>query len=256
MDWEGIFSDVYQYVSLEGHLEILWGKTLPQLLEKWLPLQGERAHSQTPISIQIKSKSNPIHFLLFFLPLSPGPTWELCGSYHLFQSCFSFFVRLHRQPFGSYHLFQYKKRTLVLCWGAYLIPSGKGVGGGGGVLATCSYRGSLFPAPIPLCVSFCAWTIHGLPTQSKDPYFVQDNPWIVQIHTLSLTYILAFVLCTVWLVVFRKSMSIFEIEIASIFSVFAIWFCIIYTCLRSLYCMAGCIQNHRTDGRTELSSTD
>ena len=52
--------------------------------------------------------------------------------------------------------------------------------------------------------------------------------------------ILAFVLCTVWLVVFRKSMSIFEIEIASIrksmstfeieiasiFSLFAIWFCI------------------------------
>ena len=68
-------------------------------------------------------------------------------------------------------------------------------------------------------------------------------------------YILAFVLCTVWLVVFRKSMSIFEIEIASIFSVFAIWLCI-YTCLRSLCCLAGCIQNHPTDGRTELSSTD
>ena len=40
-------------------------------------------------------------------------------------------------------------------------------------------------------------------------------------------YILAFILCTVWLVVFRKSRSIFEIEIAGIFSVFAIWFCII-----------------------------
>ena len=64
-------------------------------------------------------------------------------------------------------------------------------------------------------------------------------------------YRCAFVLCTVWLVVFRKSMSIFEIEIASIFSVFAIWFCI-YTCLRSLCCMAGRIQNHRTDGQTEL----
>ena len=81
------------------------GKTLPQLLEKWFPLQGERAHSQTPISIQIKSESNPIHFLLFFLPLSPGQP-ELCGSYHLLQSCFSFFVRLHGQPFGSYHLLQ------------------------------------------------------------------------------------------------------------------------------------------------------
>ena len=52
----------------------------------------------------------------------------------------------------------------------------------------------------------------------------------------------------------QKTMSIFEIEIASIFSVFAIWFCI-YTCLRSLYCMAGCI-HHLTDGRTELSNTD
>ena len=61
------------------------------------------------------------------------------------------------------------------------------MGGGGGGGGT-SYRGSLFPAPIPLCVSFCAWTIHRLPAQSKDPYFVEDNPWIVQIHTLSLTY--------------------------------------------------------------------
>ena len=38
-----------------------------------------------------------------------------------------------------------------------------------------------------------------------------------------------------WLISFNV------IEIASIFSVFATWFCI-YTCLRSLYCMAGCIQ--------------
>ena len=50
-------------------------------------------------------------------------------------------------------------------------------------------------------------------------------------------------------------MSIIEIEIASIFSVFEIWFCI-YTCLRSLRSMAGCIQNHRTDGKIVLSSTD
>ena len=40
----------------------------------------------------------------FFLCLQGQP--ELCGSYHLLQSCFSFFVRLHGQPepFGSYHL--------------------------------------------------------------------------------------------------------------------------------------------------------
>ena len=48
---------------------------------------------------------------------------------------------------------------------------------------------------------------------------------------------------------------LYEIERASIFSVFAIWFCI-YTCLRSLCSMAGCIQNHHTDGQTEMSSTD
>ena len=48
------------------------------------------------------------------------------------------------------------------------------------------------PAPIPLCVSFCVWIIHGFPAQSKDPYFVQDNPWIVQIHTLSLTYVIGY----------------------------------------------------------------
>ena len=53
-------------LCLFRHLEIFWGKTLPQLLEKWFPLQGERAHSQTPISIQIKSqiKSNPFFSLL------------------------------------------------------------------------------------------------------------------------------------------------------------------------------------------------
>ena len=50
----------------------------------------------------------------------------------------------------------------------------------------------------------------------------------------------------------RKSNSTFEIEIASIFSLFAI----LYTWLCSLYGMASCIQNHRKDGRTELSSTD
>ena len=100
-----IFSDVYQYVSLEGHLEIFWGKTLPQLLEKWFLLQGERAHSQSPISIQIKSKSNPNHFCSsFFLCLQGQP--ELCGSYHLLQSCFSFFVHLHGEPFSSYHILQ------------------------------------------------------------------------------------------------------------------------------------------------------
>ena len=115
----GLFAtlDMYIYIvyglrrnilrlCLFRHLEIFWGKTLPKLLEKWFPLQGERAHSQTPISIQIKSqiKSNLFFSSSFFLCLQGQP--ELCGSYHLLQSCFSFFVRLHGQPFGSYHLLQ------------------------------------------------------------------------------------------------------------------------------------------------------
>ena len=74
---------MYQYVSLEGHLEIFWGKTLPQLLEKWFPLQGERAHSQTPISIPNQIQS--IYCSSFFLCLQGQP--ELRGSYHLLQSC-------------------------------------------------------------------------------------------------------------------------------------------------------------------------
>ena len=66
-------------------------------------------------------------------------------------------------------------------------------------------------------------------------------------------YLPSFFVLYGWL--YSENQSIFEIEIASTFSVFAIWFCI-YTCLRSLYSMTGCIQNHRTHGRTELSSTD
>ena len=53
--------------------------------------------------IQIKSKlnPNPLFCSSFFLCLQGQP--ELCGSYHLLQSCFSFFIRLHDQPesFGS-----------------------------------------------------------------------------------------------------------------------------------------------------------
>ena len=59
-----------------------------------------------PISIQIKSKSNAnqiksIFYSSFFLCFQGQP--ELCGNYHLIQSSFSFFVRLHGQPepFGS-----------------------------------------------------------------------------------------------------------------------------------------------------------
>ena len=58
---------------------------------------------KSPMSIQIKS----IPFLSsFFLCLQGQP--ELCGSYHLLQSCFSFFIHLHGQPelFGCYHLLQ------------------------------------------------------------------------------------------------------------------------------------------------------
>ena len=48
-------------------------------------------------------------------------------------------------------------------------------------------------------------------------------------------------------------MSIFEIEIGNIFSVFAIWFCI-YTCLRSLNCMSGCIQKINVIFEIEIAS--
>ena len=45
--------------------------TNPITLEKWFPLQCERAHSltflKTPIFIQIKSKSNPFHFFALLL---------------------------------------------------------------------------------------------------------------------------------------------------------------------------------------------
>ena len=66
-------------------------------LEKWFPLQGERAHSLkkffflTPISIQIKSDPNPIQsiFCTSFVLCFQGQS-ELCGSYHLHQCCFSF----------------------------------------------------------------------------------------------------------------------------------------------------------------------
>ena len=59
---------------------------------------------KTPISIQIKFKS--IFYSSFFLCLQGQP--ELCGGYHLHQSCISFFFCLHGQPepFGSYHLLQ------------------------------------------------------------------------------------------------------------------------------------------------------
>ena len=71
------------------------------ILEKWFPLQGERAHSLKNTSFRyqikvfdIKSKLNSFFFCSsFFLRLQGQP--ELCGCYHLLQSCFSFYVLLH-----------------------------------------------------------------------------------------------------------------------------------------------------------------
>ena len=94
---------------------------------------------------------------------------------------------LHRTPIRKGHSFPAGGHLIPS--GGHLIPSGGHLIPSGGYLLHVAVGGSLFPAPIPLCVSFYAWTIHGLSAQSKDPYFVQDNPWIVQIHTLSLTYI-------------------------------------------------------------------
>ena len=60
---------------------------------------------KNPISIQIKIKYIPFSPSLFLCLLGQP---ELCGSYHLLQSCFSFFIFLHGQPepFGSCHLLQ------------------------------------------------------------------------------------------------------------------------------------------------------
>ena len=60
---------------------------------KWFPLQGERAHSLKKKVFDIKFKLNSFLFCSsFFLRLQGQP--ELCGCYHLIQSCFSFYVRL------------------------------------------------------------------------------------------------------------------------------------------------------------------
>ena len=75
-------------------------------LEKWLPLQGERAHSLKEKKVfYIKSELNSLIFCSsFFLRLQGQP--ELCGCYHLLQYCFSFYVRLHGklELFASDHL--------------------------------------------------------------------------------------------------------------------------------------------------------
>ena len=96
---------IYIYKNLKESTTVCSLRSLHSLatlarsqLEKWFPLQGERTHSlkflKTPISIQIKSKSNPnqIHSTSFILCFQGQP--ELCGSYHLHQSCFSFSVSM------------------------------------------------------------------------------------------------------------------------------------------------------------------
>ena len=66
-------------------------------------------------------------------------------------------------------------------------------------------------------------------------------------------YTLAFALYTVWLVVFRISMSIFEIEIASIFFVCNL----VCTYLPSFFVPYGWLYSESSYGRTTvLSSTD
>ena len=62
---------IYMYCitpPLTVHFTMMCSVRYQPILEKWFPLQGERVHSlkflKTPISIQVKSKSNtnPIHF--------------------------------------------------------------------------------------------------------------------------------------------------------------------------------------------------
>ena len=81
--------------------------SLTQLLQKWVPLLGKRTYSMNflvfensfSIQIQFKSNSNQIHsfFGLLSSSVSKGQP-ELCGYYHLLQSCSSFFFRIHGQP--------------------------------------------------------------------------------------------------------------------------------------------------------------
>ena len=78
-----------------------------------VPITGRAGSFLEFLKLQSQSKLNPNQiksnpfFCSSFFHCLQGQS-ELCGSYHLLQSCFSFFVCLHGQlePFGSYHLLQ------------------------------------------------------------------------------------------------------------------------------------------------------
>ena len=74
---------------------------------KMAPITGRAGSFLEFKKIQFQSKLDPTHFCSSSFLCLQGQS-ELCGSYHLLQSCFSFFVRLYGQlePFGSYHLLQ------------------------------------------------------------------------------------------------------------------------------------------------------
>ena len=76
------------------------------ILEKWFPLQGERAHCLKKKKVFDTNLNSIQSFFCssFFLHLQGQP--ELCHCYHLLQSCFSFYVRLHGklELFASDHL--------------------------------------------------------------------------------------------------------------------------------------------------------
>ena len=88
----------YYWASEESPIVGCSIKISRDILEKWFPLQSQRAHSlKTFFKFYIKSKLKSFLFLLFFSSflLRRQGQPELCGCYHLLQSCFSFYVCLH-----------------------------------------------------------------------------------------------------------------------------------------------------------------
>ena len=61
-----------------------------------VPITGRAGSFLEYKKIQFQSKLNPIHFGSSYFFCLQGQS-ELCGSYHLLQSCFSFFICLHGQ---------------------------------------------------------------------------------------------------------------------------------------------------------------
>ena len=91
-----------------------YGGVLPtniSITRKMVPITGRASSFLEEKKMFLKSNLSQIHSFFcssFFLCLQGQP--ELCGCYHLLQSCFSFYVRLHGQP----ELFELSDHLLCL----------------------------------------------------------------------------------------------------------------------------------------------